>query len=302
MFRALFFGIQSIPKPGQIANYGTWPGLQNQWFVRPFLLLPMLVYSWKILRSRRMRPALILSVPFLFAVALVLWVRPDYEAAGVAVLYLVMLLGLRYVWALRWHGARVGRHLGIALVLATVLSPFAWRLHLFHTIDPQPFYSWCCTHRWPTRRAEIERRLESTPGEHLVLVRYPAKFNIFDEWVYNAADIDRSRIIWARSLDPTSDRELLNYYKNRRFWTVDFAKDPYELVALCQPVRSSSPEQTSADLRQLSFSVCTDDDRSEAGMASLQRYLRGHSRSTPFGGDGQSPEQRSIPNDGHRYR
>ena len=39
---------------------------------------------------------------------------------------------------------------------------------------------------------------------------------MLNDWVYNGADIDKSKVIWARQMDPASDRELLNYYKGRR--------------------------------------------------------------------------------------
>jgi hypothetical protein len=34
------------------------------------------------------------------------------------------------------------------------------------------------------------------------------------------ADIDKSKVIWARQMDPASDRELLNY-KGRQAWLVE---------------------------------------------------------------------------------
>lgn len=242
---------------GKLKHLWKVPWTAIDFFIRPVLLLPIVIYSWKILRSRRMRSALIAGIPLLIAVELAIWIRPDYDAAALAVLYIVMLQGLRYVWALRWRQARIGRHLGIAVVVMAILSPFAWRLHLLHTTEPDPGQSWCCTDRPPTRRSQIKHQLEQIPGKHLVLIRYPADFNIHDEWVYNAPDIDASRIVWARSLDPASDRELLAYYQNRRIWTIDFAKNPYRLVALCQFSDSSSPDLPNSEISRLSIDLCT---------------------------------------------
>ena len=58
------------------------------------------------------------------------------------------------------------------------------------------------------------------PGPQLAIVAY-APHHMLNDWVYNAADIDKSKVIWARQMDPASDRELLNYYKGRQAWLVE---------------------------------------------------------------------------------
>ena len=69
-------------------------------------------------------------------------------------------------------------------------------------------------------RVSVIDRLESVPGNHLVLVSYGPKHEIYQELVYNQADIDRSHIIWARSLSPEKDRKLVEYYCGRRVWAL----------------------------------------------------------------------------------
>jgi hypothetical protein len=54
-----------------------------------------------------------------------------------------------------------------------------------------------------------------------VIVRYSLNHNpSFNEWVYNAADIDGSKVIWAQDMGPANDLELIHYYKDRRVWLV----------------------------------------------------------------------------------
>jgi hypothetical protein len=40
-------------------------------------------------------------------------------------------------------------------------------------------------------------------------------------WVCNAADIDNAKVIFAREMDPVSDREIREYFKDRQAWLVE---------------------------------------------------------------------------------
>ena len=81
-------------------------------------------------------------------------------------------------------------------------------------------YSWYGAAPVGLDRARILSELESLPGPQLAIVAY-APHHMLNDWVYNAADIDKSKVIWARQMDPASDRELLNYYKGRQAWLVE---------------------------------------------------------------------------------
>jgi hypothetical protein len=52
-------------------------------------------------------------------------------------------------------------------------------------------------------------------------VRYKPNHNYHEEWVYNAADIDNAKVIFAREMDPASDRELREYFKDRQAWLAE---------------------------------------------------------------------------------
>jgi hypothetical protein len=65
--------------------------------------------------------------------------------------------------------------------------------------------------------------LVRAPGQDLVLVRYATDYSLFDDWVYNDADIERSPVIWGLDLGPERNRALLEYFKNRRVWTVELS-------------------------------------------------------------------------------
>jgi hypothetical protein len=67
-------------------------------------------------------------------------------------------------------------------------------------------------------------------GLHLAFVRYKPDHNYHEEWVYNAADIDSARVIFAREMDPASDREIKEYFKDRQVWLVE-PDQPYVRVS-----------------------------------------------------------------------
>jgi hypothetical protein len=67
-------------------------------------------------------------------------------------------------------------------------------------------------------RAELTAELDSTAGQHLVMVRYRKNHDYHMEWVYNGAEIDSAKILWARELDAAQNERLLEYFKDRQIW------------------------------------------------------------------------------------
>jgi hypothetical protein len=81
-------------------------------------------------------------------------------------------------------------------------------------------YWWWGPGNFGADRAKIESEMEQLPGKQLMIVRYSPQHEPKDEWVYNAADINASKVIWARELDETSNLELIRFYKERQVWLV----------------------------------------------------------------------------------
>ena len=73
----------------------------------------------------------------------------------------------------------------------------------------------------PIQRASIQSRLEARGGKHLVIVAYPFHDVPWEEWVYNDADIDNSKIVWARDMGYLRNLDLLEHYPDRQVWYVD---------------------------------------------------------------------------------
>lgn len=71
--------------------------------------------------------------------------------------------------------------------------------------------------RFAVERAAIARQLAARPGRHVVFVRYAPGHRVQEEWVYNGADLDASRILWARDRGG-QNRLLLRHAPYRSCW------------------------------------------------------------------------------------
>ena len=82
----------------------------------------------------------------------------------------------------------------------------------------------------PGRRAAVNQQLAQAPGKQLVFVRYWPQHIFQDEWVYNDADIDHARVVWARDLGDSEDQKLLHYYPARTAWLLEPDAMPAKLT------------------------------------------------------------------------
>jgi hypothetical protein len=84
-------------------------------------------------------------------------------------------------------------------------------------------------------RTTIEQRFNKLPGEHLVIVRYSPKHNVHEEFVYNDADIDNSKTVWAREIPGQDIHPLLTYFRNRDVWVLEPDAYPLRLYPYLPP-------------------------------------------------------------------
>jgi hypothetical protein len=166
------------------------------------LLLLLWPQSW---RSNRLIPILLgfLAIAFL-ASLLYPFHLPHYLAHYAALVLLLLLFSLQQVFSWRWKSYPVGPIIVTTLLITSVL-------HKLHAPEP---YS------WHLDRAALLSRLEKTPEKHLIFVQYSPSHNFHEEWVYNAADIDNSPVVWAQPLDPASDAALIRYFAGRKVWNL----------------------------------------------------------------------------------
>jgi hypothetical protein len=184
-----------------------------------WLLIPLMAIWWA-LRDAWVRNALIFCAFLMTGLTQVYCYCPHYAAPGAVLIFVLVVAGLRQLWVWRRAGRPVGRALvwGIALgypvlaLLSTILEPAV----------PAD-----ATH---VQRAALLEKLRQQPGQQLVLVQYlhPKEHGSgHEDWVWNAAAIDASQVVWARAMNPDRDKELLAYYPERRAWLLEVEVDKH---------------------------------------------------------------------------
>jgi len=182
-------------------------------YLGPVLMLPLITLR-RTLRDRRRRFLILAGVIFFAGLLACAFTAVHYLAPATALIFAIVVGATRRLRAWRPQGQPVGVLLVraipcmcLALLLVRVASIAANR-----TMDPP--------------RTQVRHFLEKQPGRQLAVVRYGAGHDVFHEWVYNAADIDASPVIWARDMSVAENRELLDYYKDRKVWLVEPDQTP----------------------------------------------------------------------------
>ena len=191
-----------------------------------WLLLPGIFFLY---RDARFRLLLLTLLSVLFGYALVVWPGPHYIAPAAAIIFAFLAQSIRHLRAMRIFGRPVGAAFSRAILLALAFDVsllVAQRLG-----DSQGWGGWGLSDR-----ADLLHDLESKPGKHVVLVRYGPEHSVHEEWVFNTADIDGSKVIWARDLPGKFNDQLLRYYPDRTIWLA--TPDDNEVAMLRPPVNS----------------------------------------------------------------
>jgi hypothetical protein len=186
-----------------------------QFYLGPLLTMPLLALPWVIRQRKMLLPDTICAV-MAAGFAVQTWTLPHYFAPATGALYILLVQCLRQLWHWRLGGRAIGPELVQAIPsLACVMILLRLTAVLLKVPIEPP---------WPRgnlERARILRQLQQQPGEQLVIVRYDAHHDINLEWVYNDADIDRAKVVWARDMGADGNRELLNYFHDRSVWVVE---------------------------------------------------------------------------------
>ena len=182
-------------------------------WVGELLALPAIPFLF---RDRKMRLLIATFLVVTVGVFAVIWSNAHYAAPVACVIFALTVQAIRHLRTMRISHRSVGLALSRAIVLLLALNTGVYVS--FRICSPLP---WTC--QGDPSRAAIAEKLQRTPGKHLIIVRYDKdsnNHNIHDEWVYNGAEIDAAKVLWARELDPEQNAKLLAYFKDRQIWLV----------------------------------------------------------------------------------
>jgi hypothetical protein len=171
----------------------------------PFVMLP---WVWK---SRWMRFALLTSAALGAGLLTETFISEHYAAPITGLIFLLLIQALRHLRVWRWGNEPVGRILIWVFPLASVYHlSTSYQIPLF--TDP---------HGLQIQRSRVLNQLRQVEPRHLVVVRYGPQHRATEEWVYNDADIDAAKVVWAREMDATENQKLLAYFSDHRVWLLE---------------------------------------------------------------------------------
>jgi len=166
-------------------------------------------------------PTALLICGMFTAAVMLTWMLLYYTAPATGLFFMLALQSLRHLRLWRWRKSPIGRFVVWAILMLCVASFVFFCVNLPRLgVD-----KWS---RFP--RARILAHLQQDGGRHLVIVRYAPNKSLHDDWVYNEADIDSAKVVWAREMDSTQNRKLIEYFKDRQVWLLEANAETPRLI------------------------------------------------------------------------
>jgi hypothetical protein len=204
--------------PGQERDYQMQAGFRSAWFPRlatrvrsyrfyfyPPLYLALAAFLFTLRRAPQSRYVALVCLLFAMGTNFFPAFRYHYIAGVVCLLMLMAVEGMR---------ATPAPAAGWLLTFAFLHFAFWYGAHA--TESPLAAWdSWNGINNPGSPRTAVANELAAIPGDLLVFVRYWPAHIFQDEWVWNDADIDRSRVIFARDLGDTENLQLVHNYQGR---------------------------------------------------------------------------------------
>jgi hypothetical protein len=182
--------------------------------------------------SRKSRFLLLVCGATFVGLSLTIYLPPaHYSAALTAAVYALALQAMRSLYLWRPERRPAGKFLVRVLpLICFVMLPLRAAAPWLAAPPPATaVHTWYSADFHNLDRARILKQLQGETGRHLVLVRYQPDHEILQEWVYNGADIDGSKVVWARDMGAEKNGELIDYYKDRRVWLLEADDKPSKL-------------------------------------------------------------------------
>lgn len=230
--QALDYRMQSSFRSAPKETLGSyWIRLEYRVRFYRFYLLPPLYLAVLafLVRLRRYEDAWIVTTLAMFALGTNFFpsFQLHYIAAATCLFVLISVKGLRVFR--KWNAGP------ILFFLCVLHFAFWYGLHLCEDAAVSQallrYETWTgLNSAQQPPRAIIERELEAQPGKQLVFVNYSPRHIFQNEWVWNAADIDSARVVWARDLGQAEDDKLRAYYPQRAAWILEADATPPRLA------------------------------------------------------------------------
>jgi hypothetical protein len=228
-------------------------------YLGPALALPVLMVlamvpygsSWKDLDPGT-RFLLLVCGTVIAGSMLPIWFLPHYAAPISCAILALALEATRRLRSQPLRGESAGLFISRAVpVICFVMLVLRAGVKPLHLPEPQRWLAgglptWCALAPTNLERAATLAHLQQQPGRQLAIVRYGPHHDVgFHEWVYNDADIDQAKVVWGRDMGPARNRELIEYFRDRRVWLVEADEAPPKLSPYPEPAdrRSSQPTQ-----------------------------------------------------------
>lgn len=202
-------------------------------YLGPLLTIPFAMLPWT-LRDRRTRFVVVVGAAVSVALLLEVFFLPHYAAPMTGVIFVLVVQSMRHLRLWRWRGKPAGLYLvrsipvlgGVTVGVVAMGFPFHARYPNLWPLERPPEV---------LERSRVLARLEHLEGKQLAIVRYAPSHDPTNEWVYNEADIDDSKVVWARDMGAAKNQDLLDYYKDRQVWLVEPDSHPPRLSPYRSP-------------------------------------------------------------------
>jgi len=188
------------------------------------IFIPSMLFlaaSPKVWRRRNVMVPLSICTLMMAALLTETWFFPHYAAPVACLAFLLVVESLRQARRFTWQGKPVGQHYVrgvLPMLLVSAIASFA----LAHHLQQPP--------AWYLDRVRMLRELRQGKELYLVIVRYGPNHSVHHEWVYNRADINGAKVVWAREMGPQEDKELLDYFNDRHVWLLQADQLPRHLM------------------------------------------------------------------------
>ncbi len=185
-----------------------------RFFFLPPLYLALPFFLWACWKERRLQWVALTLLLFTLGINFFPAFQSHYLAGVTCLFVLMSVIGLERLSRIHQEAARV------LVFLCVAYFGFWYTLHVFDNAEfslaMRRYEIWDgLNHRNPERRIFVNRQLDALPGKLLIFVHYTPQHIFQDEWVYNDADIDAARVVWARDLGEPENAKLRAFYPDR---------------------------------------------------------------------------------------